>query len=133
LDVELELRYSYTDETDSSEEEHVSPYLEIRGVYFTDDASSESETLNFVKNLDSVLSAIEQECELEGESTPLYQSEEDVEGSPFRLKIVFVLMANLAELTDNGDANPHNPNADPVNQDKAVNNQTDTPQDPAPH
>jgi hypothetical protein len=121
---------------DSSEEEYVPPYLDVWGVYFTDEENSEQEPPNLVTNPDSILSAIEEGYESEGESTPLYNSEDDVEGSPFCLKMEYVWMASLTKHTDAGDTNPPADQANQgnaiANQGNTINNQNSLPQNPAP-
>jgi hypothetical protein len=119
-EVEPELQYSDMFGSDSSEEEYMLPYPDLQGVFFADEANSEQEPPNLIRNPDSILFTIEEGYESEGESTPLYNSEEDAEGSPFRLRMESVWMASLEE---HMEATNSNPTDNPANQDNAVNNQ----------
>jgi hypothetical protein len=105
--------------SDSSKEEYMLPYPDLRGVFFADEGNSEQEPPNLVTNPDSILPTIEEGYESEGESTTLYNSEDDAEGSPFHLRMESVWMASLEEHMEAADANPAD---NPANQDNAINN-----------
>jgi hypothetical protein len=66
-EVEPELQYSDMFGSGSSEEEYMLPYPDLRGVFFADEANSEQEPPNLITNPHSILSAMEEGYESEGE------------------------------------------------------------------